>query len=86
MATRDTKLRLTKFTVKPLGAIVSSAFGAEELFTNVRHFEVIAVEKNLHTRELVLKLAVKSYTSRPCIVNVHCTMNGPCPSLFQWLR
>ena len=60
MATRDTKLRLTKFTVKPLGAIVSSAFGAEELFANVRHFEVIAVEKDLHTRELVLKLAVKS--------------------------
>ena len=58
MITRDTKL--TKFTIKPLDTIVSSAFGAEELFANVRHFEVIAIEKDLHTRELVLKLAFKS--------------------------
>ena len=86
MITRDTKL--TKFTIKPLDTIVSSAFGAEELFANVRHFEVIAVEKDLHTRKL-LKLVVKSqYTSRlgPCIVNVRCTMNGQGPSLFPWLR
>ena len=53
MITTDTKL--TKFTIKPLDTIVSSAFGAEELFANVRRFEVIAVEKDLHTRELVLK-------------------------------
>ena len=53
MITTDTKL--TKFTIKPLDTIVSSAFGAEELFANVRRFEVIAVENDLHTRELVLK-------------------------------
>ena len=58
MITTDTKL--TKFTIKPLDTIVSSAFGAEELFANVRHFEVIAVEKDLHTWELVLKKLVKS--------------------------
>ena len=52
MITTDTKL--TKFTIKPLDTIVSSAFGAEELFANVRHFEVIAVEKDLHTWELKL--------------------------------
>ena len=57
MITRDTKL--TKPTIKPLDTIETSAFGAEELFANVRHFEVIAVEKDLHTREL-LKLAVES--------------------------
>ena len=51
MITRDTKL--TKFTIKPLGTIVSSAFGAEEFFANVRHFEVIAVEEDFHTRELL---------------------------------
>ena len=50
MITRDTKL--TKFTIKPLGTIVSSAFCAEEFFANVRHFEVIAVEKDFHSREL----------------------------------
>ena len=54
---RDTTL--TKFTIKLLDTIESFAFGVEELFANVRHFEVIAVEKDLHTREL-LKLAVKS--------------------------
>ena len=52
-------IKLTKFTIKPLGTIVSSAFGAEEFFANVRHFEVIAVEKDLYAWEL-LKLAVKS--------------------------
>ena len=57
MITRDTKL--TKFAIKPLDTIESSAFGAEELFANVRYFEVIAVEKDLYTRELI-KLAVKS--------------------------
>ena len=50
MITRDTKL--TKFTIKSLGTIVSSAFGAEEFFANVRHFKVIAIEKDFHTREL----------------------------------
>ena len=58
MITRDTKL--TKFTIKPLDTIVFSAFGAEEFFANVRGFEVIAVKNDLHARELVLKLAVKS--------------------------
>ena len=56
MTTRDTKL--AKFTIKPLGTIESSAFIEEEFFANVRHFEVIAVENDFHTREL-LKLAVK---------------------------
>ena len=56
MKTGDTEP--TKFIVKLLGAIVSSALGADELFANVRHIEVIAIEKDLHAREL-LKLAVK---------------------------
>ena len=50
MVTRDTKL--TKFTIKSLGTIVSSAFGAAEFLANVRHVEVIAVKKDFHTREL----------------------------------
>ena len=56
MITGDTEL--TKFFVKLLGAIGSLALGADELFANVRHFEVIAIQKDLHTREL-LKLTVK---------------------------
>ena len=57
MITRETKH--TKFSIKPLNTIVSSAFSEKEFFANVRHFEVIAVEKDFHTREL-LKPAVKS--------------------------
>jgi len=60
MIAGDTKL--TKFFVKPIDSIVTSALGIPEIFANVRHLEVITIEKDLDTREL----------SKPA-VNTSCT-------------
>ncbi len=63
MVAGDTEL--TKFFVKPIDSIVSSALGIPEFSANVRHLEVIAIEKDLYARELSKPAVETLCTSRP---------------------